>query len=828
MNPRMANLVIVESPAKCQKIQGFLGAGWRVIASMGHIRALEETLDAIGLDRDFEAKYQFLKDKGKAIKQLKDAAAEATTVYLASDDDREGEAISYAVCLLLKLNPKTTLRAVFHEITKKAVVSAIESPRHLDMNRVNAQQSRAILDMMIGFTMSPLLWRYVAPSLSAGRCQTPALRLVVEREDQIVNFKASSSWSLSANWLTAEGFKFNSRLDDELEDEESAVNYMEIIHQTADGTIISNDVRPWTQSAPEPLITSTLQQQASAQFSINPKDTMKIAQRLYEAGHITYMRTDKAVISEEAKAEAKQWVLENYGEKFVGQTQEKQEEQKKQEESAPPKKSKKKPKVATQTETISEAKEKDGEVKAQEAHEAIRPTHMDVTVLPEGATWTPYDRKVYNLIWQRTIQSVMAPAHGETCKVRTQILNDDDFTWVSQWKHTTFEGWRRAGKVAQIDDNENTDNNENEDSKEEVWANALKLRPNGLGDKVQWQDMKAEPKETKAQGRYTEAMLVRELEKFGIGRPSTFASLIATIQDKSYVETKNIPAKDVISKEYSLKPNQWPATIKELKKKVGAEKNKLVPTELGRSVLNFILKHFNDLFDYGFTSQMERRLDQIAEGKEDSKQVLRDMWASYKDRYEDLSSKQQIKTKDGEPNARLKEFSNNLKAVQSKKGPLLLIESIKKEDTQFLGWPEGVAFEDMTEELAIKFKEEVAKKKTGVSTGAWNGHPIVKKSGKFGDYLQCDSISIPYQSDEELDKTIARFEAKKNGNVKQFPSYVIRTGQYGPYIMKTSLKKPQFVSLPKGIDVSKLTEKDVDALYKTGLESKKKWKSDKK
>ncbi len=824
MNLRMANLVIVESPAKCQKIQGFLGAGWRVIASMGHIRALEETLDAIGLDRDFEAKYQFLKDKGKAIKQLKDAAAEATTVYLASDDDREGEAISYSVCLLLKLNPKTTLRAVFHEITKKAVVSAIESPRHLDMNRVNAQQSRAILDMMIGFTMSPLLWRYVAPSLSAGRCQTPALRLVVDREDQIVNFKASSSWSISANWITpAAAFKFNSHMDDELEDEESAVNYMEIIHETADGTIISNDVRPWSNSAPEPLITSTLQQQASAQFSINPKDTMKIAQRLYEAGHITYMRTDKAVISEDAKAEAKQWVLENYGEEFVGQKEEKEE---KQEESAPPKKtSKKKPKVATQTEAISEAKEKDGEVKAQEAHEAIRPTHMEVTALPEGASWTPYDRKVYNLIWQRAIQSVMAPARGETCKVRTQILNDEDFTWLSQWKHTTFEGWRRAGKVAQIDDNENTEGDNNEDSKEEVWANALKLNP---GDKVQWQNMKAEPKETKAHGRYTEAMLVRELEKFGIGRPSTFASLIATIQDKSYVETKNIPAKDVIVKEYTLKPDQWPATIKEIKKKVGAEKNKLVPTDLGRSVLNFILKHFNDLFEYGFTSQMERRLDQVAEGKEDSKQVLRDMWASYKDRYNDLSSKQQIKSKDGEPNARLKEFSNNLKAVQSKKGPLLLIESIKKEDTQFLGWPSGVAFEDMTEELAIKFKDEVAKKKTGVSTGEWNGHLIVKKSGKFGDYLQCDSISIPYQSDEELDKTIARFEAKKNGNVKQFKDYVIRTGQYGPYIMKMSLKKPQFVSLPKGIDVTNLTEKEVEVLYKTGLESKKKWKADKK
>jgi DNA topoisomerase-1 len=813
-----ANLVIVESPAKCQKIQEFLGAGWRVIASMGHIRALEETLDAIGLDRDFEAKYQFLKDKGKAIKQLKDAAAEATTVYLASDDDREGEAIAYSVCLLLKLNPKTTLRAVFHEITKKAVLSAINAPRHLDMNRVNAQQSRAILDMMIGFTISPLLWRYVAPSLSAGRCQTPALRLVVEREDQIVNFKASSSWSLSADWTTPTptAFKFNSHLSDELEDEESAVNYMEIIHQTPDGTIISNDTKLWTHSAPDPLITSTLQQQVSAQFSINPKNTMKIAQRLYEAGHITYMRTDKAVISEEAKAEAKQWVLENYGEEFVAEKQEQKEEKEEVSTAKTAKTTKKKPKVAT------EPTQESGEVKAQEAHEAIRPTHMEVTALPEDATWTPYDRKVYKLIWQRAIQSVMAAARGETCKVRTQIVDDQDFTWVSQWKHTTFEGWQKAGKVVQIDDDDHCDQETTaEDLKEEVWVKALNLKP---GDKVQWRNMKAEPKETKAQGRYTEAMLVRELEKFGIGRPSTFASLIATTLDKAYVETKNIPAVAISVKEYSLKPNQWPPAAEDLKKKVGAEKNKLVPTELGRSVMNFALKHFNDLFDYGFTSQMEKQLDRIAEGKEDSKQVLRTVWASYKDRYEDLISKQHIKTKDGEPNARLKEFSNNLKAVQSKKGPLLLIEGAKKEDTQFLGWPEGVAFEDMTEELAIKFKDEVAKKKIGINAGEWNGHPIVKKTGKFGEYLQSDNVSIPYQQDEEPDKTIARFEAKKNGNLKQFKDYVIRTGQYGPYIMKTSLKKPQFVSLSAGVDVTKLTEKDVEALYKAGLESKKKWK----
>jgi DNA topoisomerase-1 len=417
----------------------------------------------------------------------------------------------------------------------------------------------------------------------------------------------------------------------------------------------------------------------------------------------------------------------------------------------------------------------------------------------------------------------MAAARGETCKIKAQIDEDEDFTWSSQWKRTTFEGWKRAGKVAQIDD----DSDASEDTKEDAWDKASKLK---TGDKVKWTDMKAEPKETKAQGRYTEATLVRELEKFGIGRPSTFASLIATIQDKNYVETKNIPAKEVTVKEYSMKPKQWPADSKELKKKVGAEKNKLVPTDLGRSVLVFMLKHFNDLFEYGFTSQMEKRLDQVAEGKEAWKQVLRDMWASYKDRYSDLSSKQQIKAKDGEANARVKEFTGGLKAVQSKKGPLLLIEGAKKEDTQFIGWPTGIAFEDMTEEKALKFKEEESKKRRGDEVGEWNDQKIVKKAGKFGDYLQCGEVSIPYQADEELEKTIERFQAKQNGGagvVKQFKEYVIRTGQYGPYIMKTSLKKPQFVSLPKGVDGSKLTEKEVETLYKTGLESKKKWGAEK-
>ena len=785
------NLVIVESPAKCQKIQGFLGAGWRVVASMGHIRALKHELQAIGIDKDFEPSYEFSKEKAKAIKQLKEAATDATQIYLAADDDREGESIAYAVCLLLKLNPRTALRSVFHEITEKAVKKAVAEPRHLDMNRVHAQQSRAMLDMMLGFTLSPLLWRYVAPALSAGRCQTPALRLVVEREEQIRTFTAASSWHLHTHW-SKDGFTFSAEMEDELEDKESAVNYMESIHQQPMGIIIETIKKPWTESAPLPLITSTLQQQASAMFSMNPKQTMAAAQRLYEMGHITYMRTDHAILSEDAKKDAKEWVKDNYGEEFIE------------------KEGKKKPKVANVSKVAKV--EEVQEVKAQEAHEAIRPTHMEVAHVSDVSV---YEKKVYHLIWQRAIQSVMAAAHGEYYRVKTQIDGDNDFTWMSQWKRAVFEGWKRAGKVIEL---EESDEMIQDVAQDEIWEKAVALQ---VGDVIQWKTMNAESKETKAQGRYTEATLVRELEKHGIGRPSTFASLLSAIQDKNYVEIKDIPAREVSVMEYTLTANEWPALEKETKKKVGAEKNKLVPTELGRSVLTFLLQHFTDLFEYDVTSHMEKRLDRIAEGTEPWKQILHDIWQSYQERYHTLLQGQKDCS-----NAKVREFTNGLKAVQSKKGPLLLIEGAKKEDTVFIGWPANISFEEMTEERAHAFQKEEEKKKMGNEIGRWKDQAIQKKSGKFGTYLQCGEVSIPFV-EEELEKTVERLEAKANAKanssvIKEFKQYAIRNGQYGPYIIKTSVKKMQFVSLPKGLDGTTLTEKEVEVLYQAGL-AKKKW-----
>lgn len=834
------NLVIVESPAKCSKIQGFLGSGWRVIASMGHIRSLKEDLDAVGINRDFDPIYEFMtKDKSKALKNLKDEAKDAKTVYLAADDDREGEAIAYSVCLYLKLNPRTTPRAVFHEITERAVKKAVEEPRLLDMNRVNAQQARAMLDMMIGFTMSPLLWKHVARGLSAGRCQTPALRLVVDREDEINAFKGSSSWKITGDWVdgtfqpSAEKgkFTFDATLQDELEGEDDALNYLEMLYKDKhEARVSSNTVKPWSSSPPPPLITSTLQQQASALYGCNPKNTMKIAQKLYEAGLITYMRTDKAVLSEEAKGEARAWVTENYGKEFVGS------------EIIAPATAVANGGAGKEEKTKKVGKKKKGEEpeapQSQEAHEAIRPTHIEITS-PTGE-WTATDKKIYNLIWQRTVQSIMANATGETCIIKfiTETDKELDFNWQSSWRRTTFLGWQRAGKVAELDDETTSDS----DTSATAWTKATKL---ATGTTITWTSLKASPHESKAPGRFTEATLVRELEKHGIGRPSTFASLITAIQDKSYVETRDIEGKQVEIKTHTLS-STWPPTATVTKKTIGKEKQKLVPTDLGRSALKFMLAHFDDLFNYKFTAQMEQRLDAVSEGREEWKELLRDMWESYKERYEELNDKTGTATGSS---SKVREFGGGLKAVMSKKGPLLLIEKetttsksapavggagearktkTPDKEATFFGWPEGVGFADLTEEDARKF---IARKEDSRKPAfEWKGNPVVVAKGKFGPYAKCGDVTASIKEGATEEEIISALEAKAStctskAPIKSYKEYEVRQGPYGPYIIKTSLKQKKFVSLSESAfkKIDSFTEKDIADLYKAGLESKKKW-----
>jgi DNA topoisomerase-1 len=763
---------------------------------MGHIRGLEHSLSF--LQNDFEPKYEMLKEKSDAIKQLTDAAKKATTIYLAADKDFEGEQIAYSVCILLKKDPKTTKRITFSEITEKAIKYAVENPSTINMNRVKTQQCRALMDLLIGFTISPLLWKHVAPALSAGRCQTPALRLVVEREDKIDQFQEESSYVLRAEWMDNTLF-LHSVMTDELEDEESVKNYMEIYHNVTEGTVISNKVKPWSESAPKPFMTSTLQQQVSALYHLPPKRTMQIAQKLYEAGHITYMRTDSEELSQDAKQDATKQVIEIYGEEYAMDFKEESKEESK-----------------------DGSKDDFGDF-CEKSHEAIRPTHMELQRL-EGVT--SQEENVYRLIWLRTIQSVMSPARGEHCKIMIKIKGDEDFTWLSQQKRTIFHGWKCVTKIADIDASDAVDEVEDKEPEDKEpedkepankWEKIIKLQP---GHQLHWKEMRGEQKETKAQGRFTEATLVRELERHGIGRPSTFAALLAVIQEKNYAEIRTIPPREVDVIELILSPNVWPCKEKHLKKKVGQEKNKLVPTALGRSILSFLLIHFDDLFAYKFTQQMEKSLDEIADGTlKDWKSVIKSLWESYKERHATLNVKSEI----GSSN-KVKEFTGGLKAVQTKKGPLLLRESKDgKGATEFFGWPLNTTFEEITEVHAIEF---IGKKDADIQLLVEHGGtPIYKKKGKFGEYLQWGMISVPFIEGEECQLTIERLEAKRQQQDSKviFKGYEIRDGQYGPYIMKlqSSNKKPECVSLPKGIDAKKLTEKEIEGIYKLGLEAKK-------
>ena len=799
-------LVIVESPAKCSKIQGFLGFGYKVIASMGHIRALAHDLEAVGLEKNFEPTYEFMKEKATTIAKLKTDAKGAESIILCADDDREGEAIAYSIAVLLKLNVASNPRAAFREITKNAILDAIQKPRTIDMNRVHSQQARAMLDLMVGFTISPLLWKHIGgqTALSAGRCQTPALRLVCEREATIDSFKAESSWGLSGTWSAAGSkVKWPAAMTDSLGDEESALNYLENHNDEQGGVIKKAITRPWSESPPQALMTSTLQQQASNLYKCNPKRSMQIAQKLYEAGHITYMRTDQTSMSAEAIEQAKKIVEGKWGKHYLA--------------------------------SGADTKKPTKDVQAQEAHEAIRPTHFERGILPESEDWGDQDKRIYRLIWLRALQSIMAQAKGDYRLVDFEANGDaGDFTWQAKWKRTTFPGWKAADEkdtnvsLAQGDDKDEEEVIEAADS----WTLAEGLKE---GQTVKWHTLQAKPQETKAVGRFTEATLVRELEKKGIGRPSTFASLIATIVEKNYVEVTDISSVVQKSKTYSLTSlGQWPPTAVEFSLKRGGEKSRMVPTPLGKTLLDFVLEKFPDLFSFDFTAGMETRLDKVAEGVEPWKKVLEDTWTSYKDRYQNLKAGKSEAGSQG-VNSKRREFGDGLVAVVTGKGPLLLKEGETKEQTVFFGWPAKKIFKDLTAEEANAFVEAVAQQKQGDSVGDYNGHPVVIKKGQYGSYADWNGIRVSVAGGEGLEEIIVKLQAKSENPARVLGPFQIRTGQYGPYLMKAGAKggKPQCISIPKDVDLESLTAQQAGEIFEAGLKSKaafakSKFKRDKK
>jgi DNA topoisomerase-1 len=797
-------LVIVESPAKCSKIQSFLGDGYKVVATMGHIRALEEKLTSVGIDNNWTATYKELVTKKDAIAKLR-AAAKGAEVILASDDDREGEGIAWHVCHILKLNPATTPRIVFHEITKPAIQAAVANPRRLDMNKVNAQQARAMLDLLVGFTISKVLWARVAPKLSAGRCQTPALRLVVERDAEVENHKSAAFWRLRGTIVhsAAPTHMLDIQAANDVPTQDQATAVLNKVHANPNAKVTSVKESISTSQAPKPFITSTLQQEASASHGLNPKSTMMAAQKLYEAGHITYMRTDNPQLSLEAAAAIRDYVTKTHGSQYVGP-----DGQHTMSATSPTTETTPKPKA--------KAKKTDAPAtpEAQAAHEAIRPTHPET---PNPTIDDATQRTVYNLIWRRATQSQMAASTTDVRKATIVLEAEPDRIWNAEMTKSKFQGYKILEAIDPV----------KADAEVKSWATWTPLL---VKDAIlNWKTLHADEAFTKPKGRFTEASLIAELEKRGIGRPSTFASLVSTIIDREYVEKTNVEGKAQDSHHLTIIPKQWPPSTKTESHKVGAEKNKMRSTALGRAVSQYLNLEYNNLFNYEFTAKMEQSLDQIAQGQKEYKTLLQQTWDTYKDKY---NTQMAIGSKESKA-ARERILSPGVKVILSGRGPLFVRDppegSPKTTKATFAALPPTVSFETATAADAESAFVEAAAAKAGELIGALEGQEIRKKKGPYGLYAECGTARVPLKGDELLEQIQEKLKAKISfaatgeAFTRVVGEFTIKKGPYGLYMYKTALKLKRFVSFPATSDAEKVDAKTAATLYSEGLAKKKKW-----
>jgi DNA topoisomerase-1 len=790
-------LVVVESPAKCGKIQGYLGPGYKVVATMGHIRALEESLDAVGLDTGWTPKYRELPTKKEAIGRLRAAAAGADEVIVATDDDREGEGIGYHVCALLSLNPATTKRIVFHEITERAITDAIRAPKRLDMHKVAAQQARAMLDLLVGFTMSRVLWTKVAPKLSAGRCQTPALRLVVERDAVIEAHKASSSYrlSMSVGLPTSSPPPFKATATEDVKDEAAALAVLGVLRGRPEVLVLAAVETVSVSAPPKPLITSTLQQEASSIHGLSPKTTMMAAQKLYEAGHITYMRTDQAVLSSEAVATIREWVSETHGAPYLGAGDE-------------IKKTVGKPTKAAVP----------GKPEAQAAHEAIRPTHPE---RPDVGLEDGIQKTVYALVWRRAVQSQMAPALTDVRKATLACTAEPERKYIAEQTKSQFLGWRVLEKATP-------------DSPE-----FLSWKPHLIaGARLAWTSVSADEHFTKPKPRYTEASLIKELEDKGIGRPSTFASLVETIQDRDYVEKTSVeghsqdsqhlvlqaePTQGVLS---SPSSSAWPPVRKTESHTVGAEKNKVRATALGRSVAEYLGRDYGDLFAYSFTADMEGKLDAVAKGAAEWKSVLQTTWDTYKERYQAIASLA-TGSSGGAVSQRQRVLSMGppaLKVIQSKKGPLYVREGPTKDaKATFAALGPGQTYETATAEQAEAAFAVKTEQHRGELLGEVDGHEVWKKRGPYGLYVEWNGVKLTVKSEMTLEDIgeLLRAKAAAPAYARVIGDFTIKRGPYGLYFYKHANKKATFLGFPATLNADAVTATDMTTLYSATLAAKK-------
>ena len=729
------NLVIVESPAKAKTIEKFLGKDYKVLSSYGHIRDLKKKEFSINTDT-FEPDYEIPAEKKKLVSELKQEAKKADMVWLASDEDREGEAISWHLYEVLGLNPEHTKRIVFHEITKNAILRAIEHPRDIDINLVNAQQARRVLDRIVGFKLSPVLWRKVKPALSAGRVQSVAVRLIVEREREIQAFHSEASFRVTAVFSTTDADRrpteIRAELNTRFKTEDEAKAFLEKCRHT-EFTVQDITTRPMKKSPAPPFTTSTLQQEAARKLGFTVAQTMMVAQRLYESGFITCMRTDSVNLSSLAIGTSREAITQLMGERYV-QTR--------------------------QFTTKSKG--------AQEAHEAIRPTYMEHQTIEADSA----ERRLYDLIWKRTIASQMADAELEKTTA-TIALTGMSETFVATGEVVTFDGFLRVYR-------ESLDDEETEDE-------SRLLPPLKKGQKLDCGRIVAQERFTQHPPRYTEASLVRKLEELGIGRPSTYAPTISTIQQRGYVEKGDKPGEERTYKVLTLSGGRLTTATRS--ETAGSEKGKLLPTDVGTVVNDFLLQYFPGIMDYNFTASVEKEFDEVAEGDKQWTTLIRQFYGEFEPMVEQTLA---VKTehKVGERELGTDPVSGRPVFVKiGRFGPVVQIGSADDEEKpRFAQINKGQSIETITLDEALELF------KLPRTLDDYEGKPVIIGTGKFGPYVRHNGkfISLPkgadpmtFSYDEAVELILAKRAAEAQKHIKRFdeePELEILNGRYGPYI----------------------------------------------
>ena len=747
------NLVIVESPAKAKTIEGFLGKEYTVKSSYGHVRDLNKNTLSVDIEKDFEPEYEISDDKKALVAELRKLSKASDTVWLASDEDREGESISWHLYEALDLKKKDTKRIVFHEITKSAILEAIENPRDIDMGLVAAQQARRVLDRLVGYELSPLLWKKVKPSLSAGRVQSVAVRLIVEREEEIKNFVQTSAYRITAQFtFMKDGQEYNltAELPHRFDTEEETRRFMELC-VNAGYKVDSIEKKPTTRYPAPPFTTSTLQQEAARKLGFSVANTMRVAQQLYESGKITYMRTDSVNLSKLALGMAKKEITENYGAEYVKTRQ-------------------------YQTKTKG----------AQEAHEAIRPTYLDQHTIKGSAD----ERKLYELIWKRTIASQMADAQMERTNVNIGISTNDK-QFVATGEVILFDGFLKVYM-------ESYDDDRTEDT-------AAILPPIEVGAVLDLDKMEAQQRYTRHPLRYTEASLVKKMEELGIGRPSTYAPTISTIQKREYVTKGDIKGEPLNYKIITLKNAK--ITDKTGKENYGAEKGKLLPTDIGVLVNKFLIQYFESIIDYNFTANVEKEFDKIAEGKRKWNAMIKEF---YKDFHQQVVSTTEHSGKfSGEKMLGIDPATGKKVYVKvGRFGPVAQIGDTESEEKpRFAGLKKGMSIESVTLEEVLKLFDFPR------ILGEFEGKEITVAVGRFGPYIRHDNKFYSLAKTDnpalvEYDRAVEIINEKRQKDLDniirtfdQDPDLRVLNGRFGPYI---AYKKSNY-KIPKGTEPTTLT-----------------------